>query len=214
MSAPDERDGLAGIDNLTPFEYALAGVVPADGHDSPSLTVIDDMRRLADEMVDAPGTQARLRDFLETGGALARHDDRPGSTRRRGAHPGPAVAGAEISTGARTSAEVRSRTEGRFVDITPIELTQPVPSLEPTGEPAVVAGSEAVTAERSEIDRIRDALRSVIDTGPATGDSPAPEVGPAPGVEQEPEVPSPAKTETGPATSSPAPPCGLLYQVQ
>ena len=73
MSAPDERDGLAGIDNLTPFEYARAGVVPADGHDSPSLTVIDDMRRLADEMVDAPVTQARLRDFLETGGALARH---------------------------------------------------------------------------------------------------------------------------------------------
>ncbi|MEM7276356.1 MAG: hypothetical protein AAF547_25000, partial [Actinomycetota bacterium] len=109
-------------DNLTPFEYALAGVTDPDGEDAPSLSVIEHMRRLADDVDDAPITQDRLQDFLQSGGTAVRRDERRTRRRRRSA-----------------------AAQGGFVDITPDELA---PANDDTAvDPAVAARSEEPAEE-------------------------------------------------------------------
>ena len=96
----NEQSGLSGIENLTPFEYALAGVSPTSNQDSPSLTVIEQMRTLAAEVQDAPVTQARLQELMQGGAGTAKRNDRRALKRRR------------------------ATADGGFVDITPAELTE------------------------------------------------------------------------------------------
>ena len=96
----NEQNGLSGIENLTPFEYALAGVNPASNQDSPSLAVVEQMRALAAEVQDAPVTQPRLQEFMHGAAGTAKRNERRALKRRRAA------------------------ADGGFVDITPAELTE------------------------------------------------------------------------------------------
>lgn len=95
----NERNGLSGIDNLTPFEYALAGVNPTNSQESPSLAVVEQMRALAAEVEDAPITQPRLQELMRGNAGLAKRNERRAAKRRR------------------------ATADGGFVDITPVELT-------------------------------------------------------------------------------------------
>lgn len=95
----NDQNGLSGIDNLTPFEYALAGVRPTSSQESPSLAVVEQMRALAEEVQDAPISQPRLQELMRGSGA-GKRGDRRGFKRRR-----PAA-------------------DGGFVDITPVELAE------------------------------------------------------------------------------------------
>ncbi|MGB5760689.1 MAG: hypothetical protein WBM50_27495, partial [Acidimicrobiales bacterium] len=114
--------GFKKVDNLTPFEYALAGVAVPEAEETPSISVISDMRQLAAEVQDAPISQPRLREFLQTGGSIAKRNDRRSVRRRRAAEAGAAM---------------EMPDEGGFIDITPVELTSPAesPMAEPVAEP-------------------------------------------------------------------------------
>jgi hypothetical protein len=110
----DDRTAI-GSQGLTAFEFALAGVTPPDGQQAASVRVIDDMRALAAEVVDAPVRLAGLQAFLDADG------------------PWPLRQG----EGDRPSQRVGIT--GAFVDITPPELTGEVPA--PPVHPAVAAGA-------------------------------------------------------------------------
>lgn len=106
----NESSGFPSVDNLTPFEYALAGVEAPDAQHSPSLSVIQQMRRLASEVEETPITSAALRDLMRNGGIVSRSNDRRSIRRKR------------PTTAADAAASVSD--EGGFVDITPIELSE------------------------------------------------------------------------------------------
>ncbi|MGI9598197.1 MAG: hypothetical protein ACR2QK_18685, partial [Acidimicrobiales bacterium] len=107
----DHQDNnFQGVDNLTPFEYALAGVAVPEAQDSPSLAVVEHMRMLAAEVEDAPIVHPGLGEFIDSGGSIARRSDRRSMRRRRPATSPEAVALAGA--------------EGGFIDITPIELAE------------------------------------------------------------------------------------------
>ncbi len=91
-----EHDGST---ELTPFEFALAGVAPPNGAKTSSLQAIEDMRALLDGVEHAPVSHVGLREFLDHGGPIdSRRRHRLGRS------------------GATTIA-------GHFVDITPTELS-------------------------------------------------------------------------------------------
>ncbi len=122
---------FANVDNLTPFEYALAGVETPEAQDSPSLGVIQQMRRLAAEVDDAPVTHAGLNEILRTGAVTsARRSGRPSFRKRRPTTAADAVA---IVSDA-----------GGFVDITPIELAEDEPAAPSTENDESIAAAAAV----------------------------------------------------------------------
>lgn len=131
MNEQQEPD-VPGLDNLTPFEYALAGVTIPEGHeDSPSLAVIRDMRHMASDVQDAPVKHAGLREFLQTGGSIAKRSDRRTARDRKPTQPKTAKpAGRDVSPGS-------------FIDITPVELvdggvqTQDTPAEQVTSRAVV-----------------------------------------------------------------------------
>ncbi len=125
----DQKPEVHGIDNLTPFEYALAGVTIPEGHeDSPSLAVIEDMRRMAAKVPHSEITHPGLREFLHNGGSVAKRSD------RRSARS------AKSSTPKVTNPPIGKASSDNFIDITPIDLldddngitTADTPAAKPT----------------------------------------------------------------------------------
>lgn len=157
----NETNGVPGIDNLTPFEYALAGVTPPGDQDSPSLAVIEGMRQLAAEVEDAPVTDARLQEFIRDGGANQRRNDRRALKRRRPMIDEPA--------------------DGGFVDITPIELV----SDRATGsdiEPTMFQDTEPTSEQPAVFLPVDDQAANVLADAGADADADGPGLAPAPTV--------------------------------
>ncbi len=91
------------IDNLTEFEYALAGVTSSGADDNPAIRILMDMRDLMNAVSETPVRSPGLNSFLDDSGGKRRNDRRGSqtpSTKRRRSLP----------------------TAGGFVDITPEEL--------------------------------------------------------------------------------------------
>lgn len=136
----EEHDGST---ELTPFEFALAGVSPPNGTKAPSLQAIRDMRALLEGTGHAPVGHAGLREFLDHGGPI--------DSRRR--H--------------RLGRSGATTTAGHFIDITPTELGQT--GTDQAAEEHEVIGANGSVAARSTAEQpAGDVVDAAADAAPGT----------------------------------------------